>query len=187
MNIRLRKATENDKINIYRWLFFSDSSQQLNQWSGFYQHNIPTMDEFYNEDFPAYFFNGKHPEFGMCFIIVRNTNSNNEDIGTVCYSAFHLKKGIAEIDIWMRGKDYCGKGYGTEAIKQLVDIIGKEGFRTAIVSLSDKNFPAIKAFAKAGFISTLPERDKYYKIEQNRKYGHGVYREGTDVFMQLMI
>ena len=44
----------------------------------------------------------------------------SEPIGFISYSSFHLKDGIAELDIWLNGKFIAAK-IGTDAIVTLGD------------------------------------------------------------------
>jgi RimJ/RimL family protein N-acetyltransferase len=186
MNIKLREATIADKIKIYEWLFYADSSILLNQLNGIVDR-IPTMEEFYNEDFPDYFFTGEHPDKGLCYLIQLDENGEWVDIGTIHYTAFHLNEGYLEFDIWLKGSEYCGKGYGTKAIELLKEKITNKGYHTIIMRPSNRNYPAIKSYAKAGFVPIVPDLDRIYKPKYKDKYGSGDYGADNDEFMILQI
>lgn len=185
--IILREALLKDKKSIYDWMsYYSNPENSLNSGSStVINYEMPSIEEFFNEDFPDYFFTGEQPENGMCFIIQNINNGIIEDIGTIQYTAFHLNKGIAEFDIWMKSNDYCGKGYGVEAIKLLVDKVKNIGFKIIIIRPIKQNKRAINAYKKAGFKSAKLELEKYYKPEFMEKYGCGDCGIENDEFMTL--
>lgn len=180
--ITLRYAEINDYERVYRWLFFSDFSEFLNQTQGISVDSLPSFEEF-KHDYLPYFFDGSAPEKGRSFIIRLN---NIEDIGHISYSSFHLLEGITEFDIWLSGLKFSGKSYGTSAISLLSRRVFAEGYNTIIIRPAKSNLRAIKSYQKAGFkySSLLPE--KYYKPEYIDLYSPGDSGKGNDVFLTLV-
>lgn len=183
--ITLREASLKDKNNIYNWIsYYVNPENSLNSKNlTVINYQMPTMEEFFNEDFPDYFFTGEQPENGMCFIIQKRDKKTIEDIGTIQYTAFHLNSGVVEFDVWMKNNNYCGKGYGVEAIKLLVDKVEKLGFKTIVIRPIKQNKRAIRAYKKAGFKSAKLELERYYKPEVIEKYGYGDCGIENDEFM----
>lgn len=67
----------------------------------------------------------------------------------MCYACFHLKPQKAEIDIWLKERKYCGKGYGTEALKLLCDYLKSNySIKEFIIRPSVKNKHAIRDMKK---------------------------------------
>jgi hypothetical protein len=93
--IYLKEAVLQDRKKIYNWLYFSDFSSFLNELQSSSQ--IPSPSEFkeYYEDF---FFESSSPEKGQGYIILINEDEEDE-IGFISYTSFHLMNGIAELDI----------------------------------------------------------------------------------------
>jgi diamine N-acetyltransferase len=63
------------------------------------------------EDFEDFYYQEENRDKGLVMVI----QLNDEEIGCLCYACFHLKPQKAELDIWLKGKEYCGMGYGTNA------------------------------------------------------------------------
>lgn len=136
--IQLREAHDGDKKNIYDWLFFADSSHLINELAGLSLETFPSREEFFLRDYLPYYFSGSNPELGRCYIIQFAEHESIDDIGTIQYSASHLNDGFVELDIWMKGNEYCGKRYGSTTIKLLLDIFSRRGFQRAIIRPSKK-------------------------------------------------
>ena len=148
----LRRATHADKRNIFEWLAHSDLTSSMMGPPIFSDHPIPVWEEF-SADYCSHYFDGSKPRKGRCFIIVADDN----DVGVVCYNALKTE-GITDVDIWLRSEAYCGKGFGSDALKILTDYLNKE-FRITkvVISPSARNYRAIAAYRKAGF-RMVPER-----------------------------
>lgn len=152
--IRLVPATLADRQRIYDWCYHSETTKSHFGPPNYPDMPLPSYEEFYASDdggYTDYYFTGAKPGDGRGFLIV----SGDETIGFVSYSAFHLKPGIAEIDIWMGAEASCGSGLGTEALIALGDYLNRElGLRALIIAPSIRNTRAIRAYEKAGFIKT---------------------------------
>jgi RimJ/RimL family protein N-acetyltransferase len=148
---------------------------------GFTKDTIPAYEEFCNE-YWDFFFDGTQPENGRCYKII--ASKNQEELGFIYYTSFHVKEGIAELDIWLKSLDYAGKGIGTEAINVLVAKLADElGFHTFFMRPSLQNVRAVNAYKKAGFEENKLVAEDYYKPEFIEEYRKGGYGEGKDVFL----
>ena len=166
-NITLKQATSADKVNVYQWLFHSDHILDYILDKG---RKIPSLEDFYNDSFPDYFFTGKEAEEGNCFLIM----NNGKAIGAISYSAFHLKPGITELDIWLSSCQQTGQGYGVQALCLLKEKLRQLGFSRAIIRPAKHNIFAQKAYQKAGFIiNNAPDLSLYYLAESICLYGNG--------------
>lgn len=184
--IELRKATINDRRKAYRWLYFSDFSDFLNQLQGYTSDNLPSYGEF-KSDYDDYFFNGSQEEKGRCYIIVSRKNGKTEDIGIISYTSFHLLDKITEFDIWLKGSSYTGHGYGTKAILKLASTIKDMGYDKVIMRPSKHNKMAIKSYKKAGFVIEELEPSIYYLPEYVDEFADGDCGPCGDVFMVLYL
>lgn len=182
--IYLKKAELEDRRKAYNWLYFSDFSSFLNELQVDDSEGIPTMQEF-EEDYGDFFFQDSHPEKGRAYLIILKEAGDLEEIGFITYTAFHLKEGIAEIDIWLKSLEFAGKGYGTEAVKILTrEVFQKKGFDTIIIRPCAKNVRAVKSYKKAGFKENN-FKPEYYIKEFIHQLGPGNCKNGQDIFMVL--
>lgn len=181
--IYLKEAGLQDRKKIYTWLYFSDFSPFLNELQGYAHDSIPSFQEF-KEDYEDFFFDNSSPEKGRGYLIILKEDEEQE-IGFISYTSFHLMEGIAEIDIWLKSLDYTGKGYGTSALKILTYKLLSERFHTLIIRPCVKNIRAITSYKKAGFVESVFEPEKYYNKEYIDAYAPGDCKDGEDVFMVL--
>ncbi|MGD2033734.1 MAG: GNAT family N-acetyltransferase [Bacteroidales bacterium] len=179
--ISLRFAEIRDYETAYRWLFFSDFSELVNQPAEVSADSLPSYEEF-KHDYLPYFFDGSAPEKGRSFIIQLD---KTEDIGHISYTSFHLLDGITEFDIWLSELKYTGKSYGTYAISQLAERVFSEGYTTIIIRPARNNIRAIRSYQKAGFKPAEMIPEKYYKPEFIKLYANGDTGKGNDEFMTL--
>jgi len=173
-----------DKRKVYEWLCFSETTRSHMGPPDFEDSPIPTWEE-YCEDFQDYYFDGSKPDDGQLWII----KNEDQEIGAICYSSFHLKGKSAELDIWIKAEEYCGRGFGSEAIKFFCDYLMKNHrMERFIIRPSNRNVRAVKAYEKAGF-KRVPDKDKqkilkeYLLDEYLGKYGPGDYGAGDDVVL----
>lgn len=144
--ISLRHATLEEKHKTYEWLCLSDTTN-LHMGEPYYPESpIPEWEEFQN-DFEDFYFQTEHQDLGSVMII------SNEDleIGCLCYACFHLVSKAAELDIWLNKLENCGKGYGTAALRKMIEYLKEKGIEKFIIRPSEKNTRAIRAYEKAGF------------------------------------
>jgi len=177
--IYLKKANPYDRKKAYKWLYHSDFSPALNEMQGYPPESPPEFSEF-EKDYENFYFEDSSPEKGRAYLIV--LKENEKDIGFMNYTAIHLKKGIAEIDIWLKSLKCTGKGYGTAAVNLLSNKLFEKGFHTIIIRPCLKNKRAIRSYKKSGFHEEILIPENYYK----RDYMDLVVGDcgpGCDLFM----
>lgn len=174
-NISLVYAEPKDQKRAYIWLCQSDITPLMMGPPCFPNHPIPSYEEFCS-DYELFYFDGSKPDDGRCFIIVKN----GLDIGIISYTCFYLRKGCAELDIWLNSKTHFNKGYGPIAIMKLCDLLSHaEGISTFILRPAENNLRAIRAYKKAGFKEKRYNRIKgclkpaYLESFFNGDYGPG--------------
>lgn len=148
--VKLRPATPADRRPIFDWLTNSDLTRLTMGPPDYPDIPIPTWEEFKN-DYKPYFFDSSKPLSGRCFII----EVNSEAIGQINHDKISTIDHSTELDIWLRSSAYINKGYGSDAINTLCDYLAQKfGCKKFIISPSERNRAAIKAYEKAGFIIT---------------------------------
>jgi diamine N-acetyltransferase len=179
--ISLKKSKLKDRNNAYNWLYHSDYSPALNEMQGYAPDNPPDLTKFEN-DYEDFYFEDSKPEKGRAYLIVLKEDDDEENIGFISYTAIHLKKGMAEIDIWLKGLKYTGKGYGTNAVNILSDKLFHAGFHTLIIRPCLKNKRAIRSYLKSGFHEESLKPENYYKNEY-MELALGDCGPGNDLFL----
>jgi diamine N-acetyltransferase len=166
--VTLRPAGEPDRRAIYQWLAESDLTRSMLGPPDFPDAPVPTWDQFC-EDYGPHFFDGTRQEVGRSFII----EADGEAVGHVNYDGLDLERGIAELDVWLRSNEFCGHGYGSDALVGLTRYLHETfGATEFILRPSRRNTRAIRAYAKAGF-ALLPLTNE----QQAEIYGPGDYRD----------
>ena len=174
--INLRPANINDKDNVYNWLSNPTIAKEM-YVSDDYEKLIMTREDFFN-DYNDDFFNKKNTGDNKMFIIC----DEREDVGCISSSNTHLKEKTAEIDIWLKDISLSSKGYGSQAIKILAEMLFAKGFELLIIRPHKDNARAIKAYQKAGFKIVEEEKRKALDIflSDEDTGDHGI---GNDVLM----
>lgn len=170
-------AQELDRKKIYDWLCKSDLTASIMGPPNYPEHPIPTLDEFCNE-YPLSFFNASGDGNGRVFIIT----ADKKEVGTIGYDLLDKGKNKVVLDIWMRSEEYCGHGYGSDALNVLAaHVHRKYGITNFIISPSVRNKRAIAAYKKAGF--------EYVKIldkkEQENEFGFSEYDDNVLMIKNL--
>ncbi len=148
--VKLRPATLADRRPIFEWLTNSDLTRLMMGPPDYPDIPIPTWEVFKN-DYKPYFFDSSKPLLGRCFIIEVDSNA----IGQINHDKISMLVHSTELDIWLRSREYINKGYGSDAINTLCDYLAKKfGCKKFIISPSERNRAAIRAYEKAGFIIT---------------------------------
>jgi len=160
--IRLRPAVLADRWPIFRGLARSDVTDILLGHPSQTSTPLLSFDDFC-DDYRQYFFDDSKPEGGRCFVI----EVDDQAMGQVNYGDIDRGRSRTELDIWMFGEQYCGHGYGSEALSLLCDYLQSRldvgGF---YIKPSGSNRRAIRCYEKAGFRrSALPDE------EASREYG----------------
>lgn len=178
--IELIPAVLSDRDDVYEWCFESETTKSHSGPPDFPNAKIATREEFHAEDYEEYFYDGSRLEDGRGYIIVHD----GERIGFISYCCFHLKAGIAEIDIWMNSERHCGQGFGTDAIVSLAEHLRETmGMRELIIRPSARNVRAVRAYGKAGFVQTERAVEEFYKDEYLELYGEGDYEGGESTLL----
>ncbi|RHX91063.1 hypothetical protein DLM76_19790 [Leptospira yasudae] len=165
-SIRLEPSVLEDRRRFYDWLVHPELVPFLLGPPLFPDADIPTWEEF-SADYLDYFFTGSNPELGRCYRILMD----DVCIGQINYASDLPSPRVAELDIWMSSPEFCGHGYGVEAIRILSGILLNElGMEELVIRPSARNPRAVRAYEKAGF----------RRIEIDREtaavsYGNGDY------------
>ena len=86
------------------------------------------------------------------FIFAMVKQENDELIGNIGLTKIDYKCGTAELGIFIGEEDNLSKGYGSEAIKLLIEFSFKElRLHNIMLTVYDMNERAIKAYTKCGF------------------------------------
>ena len=109
--IELRPAIKSDRKKIYKWLTQSNLTSSMMGPPDYTEHSIPSWNEFC-KDYTISFFNSSGDGKGRNYIII----TNNKEVGTIGYDLLDKKKDRVILDIWMRSEEYCGLGYGSDAL-----------------------------------------------------------------------
>lgn len=145
--VSLREADIADRPKLFQWLTQSDITPSIMGEPTYPDHPIPTWEDFQREYSESYF-QASGNEKGRNFIILLG----GTEIGTIGYDNLDRRASQVDIDIWMKEERYCGHGFGTEALRCLVEKLhSKYGIRTFRLDPSARNKRAIRAYEKAGF------------------------------------
>ena len=170
--IELVPATLEDRQKAYEWCFHSETTKSHSGPPDYPENPILTYAEFCEKGYEDYYFTGEKPKDGGGFFII----VEEELIGFISYSCFHLKEGIAELDNWIRSEENCGKGFGADAIMALGTYLHETlEIHTLIMGPSVKNARAIRAYEKAGLIKTNQSMCDFLLPEYVSAYGDGDY------------
>lgn len=147
--ITLRLSTLDDRRVIYDWFTYSDITASM-AGEPIFPDSPPASWEEFCEDHTPHFFEGEITKLGRCFIV----QVNGEAVGQIYFNDIEESNGIkrVELDMWMRGESYCGKGYGSDALNTLCEFLAKRfGVEQFMVQPSARNPRAIRAYEKVGF------------------------------------
>jgi len=145
--VSIRHANLDEKYKTYEWLCLSDTASLHMGEPNYPESPIPDWEQFL-EDFEDFYYQQEDQGLGSVLII----SKDDDEIGCLCYACFHLTPKAAELDIWLNKLEHCGKGYGTSALRKLVEYLKLEkGIEKFIIRPSEKNTRAIRAYEKIGF------------------------------------
>ena len=118
-----------------------------------------------------YIENFSNKDFHLCIV----KQENDELIGNIGLNEIDYKNGTAELGIFIGEKENLGKGYGTEAIKLLVDYAFNElRLHSIYLRTYDFNERAQKSYEKCGFKEF---GRRHESIFVNGKYHDVIYME----------
>jgi RimJ/RimL family protein N-acetyltransferase len=110
-------------------------------------HPAPSWEAF-QQDYRESFFSDTPGGTGRNYIIFLGETK----IGTIGFDNLNVSKGTVDLDIWMRAEEFCGHGYGPDAIDTLVQYLSRShGVHEFRVDPSARNTRAIRAYRKCGF------------------------------------
>ncbi len=181
--IKIRHAGLDEKEKTYQWLYLSDTTSMHTGLPDYPDSPVPDWEQF-QKDFEDFYYLESGQNRGSVLII----ENDDEEIGCLCYACFHLQPDRAELDIWLKERKYCGKGFGPAALKNLMEYLNKKkGINKFLIRPSEKNIRAIRSYEKAGFIRVKDKEKtiKEYLLEEYLSaYGSGDY--GVDNTAVLM-
>ena len=153
--LRLRPATLDDRRAIYEALARSDVTPHLLPGTGSGTGGEPPLSfEAFAADYTAPFFDGSAPALGRSYVV----ECDGLPVGHVSHS--EIRRGATELDIWMFGERWCGRGHGTVALRLLLDVLAAEGRATGfVIRPSARNARAVRSYEKAGFRRTPLAQD----------------------------
>lgn len=110
----------------------------------FPDHPIPTWQEFC-ADYTNRFFDPEGDGFGRLFVI----RAEQRKIGCISYDGLDNWRGIAELDIWIGSSADCGRGWGSQAIRELSSqLLRHPAVEFLIMRPSRRNARAIAAYQR---------------------------------------
>jgi RimJ/RimL family protein N-acetyltransferase len=180
--IYLKKAQLDDRKKAYNWLYHSDFSPFLNSLLKETSKDIPTLEDF-QEDYEEFYFDNS-TQNGRAYLIILENKDLTLEIGFISCTSIHLKKDIAELDIWLKSSEYTGKGFGTKAVRILSQKLQDKNFNILFMRPCRKNIRAISSYKKAGYKKTT-FKPEYFKKEYLNELGPGDCIDDDDVFMVL--
>lgn len=182
--IDLRPATLADRQRVYNWCFQSETTKSHSGPPDYPEIAIASYQEFCDDYYEEYYFTGAYPEKGQGFLIM----NNQEAVGFISYSTYHLKPSSAELDIWMKDETNCGKGFGNDALCTLSDYLQEElKINLLLIAPANKNIRAIKSYEKAGFQRTDKAMKTFLTEAYQLQYGCGDYGvDGTAILVKYL-
>lgn len=177
--VTLVPALLDDCREVYEWCFHSETTCFHSGLPDFPQNPIPSFEEF-REEYADFNFTGDKPLEGRGFII----KLGGRRIGFISYTGFHLKPGIAELDLWLPKLADCGHGYGTDALTALTTYLHDTlGYTTLIIAPAAKNQRAVRSYEKVGFTKTTEPMAHFLLPQYVAKYRGGDYGENETVIL----
>jgi len=145
--ILLRPAVPADRLPIYQWLAESDITHMMLGPPTYPDAKVPTWEEF-KSDYLPHFFDGSAPLKGRCYVI----EAEGHPVGQINHDVISGDPLSTWLDIWLKGSESTGKGYGPDAIRTLCKYLKKEYNCTRfLIAPSKRNRAALKAYKRAGF------------------------------------
>jgi diamine N-acetyltransferase len=175
--IELRAARKPDRRKIFNWLTKSDLTIAMMGPPDFPEYPPPSWENFC-DDYTLSFFNSSGDGKGRQFIIL----FQGEEVGTVGYDLLDRKNNRVVLDIWMKAQEYCGYGYGPDALNTLCRYIhGAFGITRFVICPSARNKRAIAAYQKAGF--TL--KSVMSRTQQEKEFGFSEYDDNVLMIKEI--
>ncbi len=113
------------------------------------------FENYYNENLSIYLsriYPDSNSVIKWCYI-----NEKNKNIGSIWLEK--VDENILKLGIFIAEEKYRNKGFGTLAIKEMLDIAKLNNYKTVTLNVRITNHRAIKAYQNIGFKKT----NQYYK------------------------
>lgn len=113
------------------------------------------FENYYNENLSIYLsriYPDSNSVIKWCYI-----NEKNKNIGSIWLEK--VDENILKLGIFIAEEKYRNKGFGTLAIKEILDIAKLNNYKTVTLNVRITNHRAIKAYQNIGFKKT----NQYYK------------------------
>ena len=150
---RIRPARIEDRRKIFEWLTQSDVTPSMMGPPEYPDHPVPSWEEF-KQDYRDSFFKDSESAIGKNYIIL----VDGREIGTIGFDNLDVRTRGVDLDIWMKSEEFCGHGYGPDAIDALVQFLYRtHGVTEFRVDPSSRNTRAICAYRKSGFAKNKDE------------------------------
>lgn len=145
---RLRPARPDEAEMLYAW---ATDPEVAPFWGG---RDYYRDFEHFLSDWPSHYFDGSHPEKGRCFVIEAvDPDRDAAAIGAVFVNEIDVHNRNTEFDVLIGKSEYRGKGFGTDALRALVDcLFHTVGLHRVWVLTYEHNAPARRSYEKVGFV-----------------------------------
>jgi RimJ/RimL family protein N-acetyltransferase len=111
---------------------------------------VPSFEQFCEEYLPHYF-DGTRPFDGRAFLI----RAEGAEIGFVSHGPINLFKDVVEVDLWLAGRRFVGRGYGSDALETVCGWLqARYGVNRFLSRPSRRNVHGLRAMRRAGFRET---------------------------------
>jgi RimJ/RimL family protein N-acetyltransferase len=164
-HVRLRKLERTDLSTIHRWM----NDRELMAWGRFspdHMVSLAALEKEYEKEL-----SGEDRE-RTTYIIEDNSSGNA--IGWCTVRTWDRKHVSANVGIGLGEKDLWGKGYGTEAVQLLLQIVfDHQGWHRAELYTLAENKRAIRSAKKCGF--------RRCGIEHESSYYEGGYHDVVEM------
>ncbi len=153
--VSLRRAQPADAKRAYEWLALSELTPLALGPPVYPDLPVPSRAAF-DARYPAALFDRGNPYAGRALII----GTDAEDVGVLVYRSVYLLQGAVELELWLAEKRFCGRGFGSEALRLACRWLHDElGVDTFVLRPSRRNVRALRAFRRAGFRSIQAATD----------------------------
>jgi len=147
--VSIRRAQLQDRPLAHDWLVGSDLAHHL-YGPLFPEREAPTPDQFAAR-YADSFFDGAHPYAGRMFVIA----AGDADAGCIAHGPIDLLNDVVELDFWLAGSQYSGRGIASQALAVLTRWLqASYGVNRFLARPSRRNVRALRALRRAGFRET---------------------------------
>lgn len=176
--IALRRAMPNDRMRLYHWVARNDLALEPTAEVPVYEPRVPTFDEF-RARHGEHFFTGKRPLAGRALIV----SAGGDDVGFVTYRNINLIRNVVELDVWLAGRRFQGRGLGSAALALTCEWLQREfGVDGFLVRPSRRNVHGLRAARRAGFREMEGDPDA---VRQKLRLAPGEHDDEVLLFYSL--